>query len=233
MKFRVLSKRFLNQILFFGVLFPSVTLAEGGDIKPYIEGHISQVFIDDVDGTTSVSASGFNLAIAGVFEYENATALGTEIGLKGIGHPNIRLGISYQQFDAELKAIDISAALSFNGTVLTTAAGRVTKEELEAAGAEFGDDAKAYSLNAYYDLDQLGVFKPYLGLGIGFADIENTEDDELMISGYFGINYLLTKNIYMGLRGAVRRIDGPTDLAGIDYDDITYKEIGAVLGITF
>lgn len=233
MRFRVLFKRFLYQILFFGILFPSLSFADGINVKPYLEGHISRIFIDDVDGTTSVAASGFNLAVDGVFEYENATAFGMEIGLKGIGHPNIRVGISYQQFDAELEAVDISAALSFNGTVLTTAAGRVTKEELEAAGVEFGDDAKAYSLNAYYDLDQLGALNPYLGIGIGFADIENTEDDEFMISGYLGFNYSLTENMYLGLRGVFRRINGPTDLARIDYDDVTYKELGVVFGITF
>ena len=51
--------------------------------------------------------------------------MGAEVGVIGLGcNPNLRFGLSYHQFGAELEAVDVNAALTFNGIVLATAAGR-------------------------------------------------------------------------------------------------------------
>ena len=200
----------------------------------YIEGQISRGYIDDVDGSLNQAVAGFNIDATGVFSYEDSTSLGVEVGVIGLGgNPNLRFGLSYHQFDAELEAVDVNAALTFNGIVLATAAGRISREQLVAAGADIGDEAKSYSLNAYYDFTGSQQFIPYIGIGIGLADIENTEDKELMLSGYLGANYSVTENLYIGLRGSARHVHGPTDLAGINYEDVVIYEVGAVTGIKF
>ena len=174
----------LITVAFAGVLLSTSAMAQDVQLKPYVEGQISRVMIDDVDANTSVQGGGFNAAIDLVGEYEDATAFGVEVGLAGIGGTGFRAGIGYTTFDAELEAVNVSGAISFNGTVLFAGAGRVTAEQLENAGAEIGEEVRALSVNAYYDFQLDSSFAPYLGVGVGRADIENVKDKEIMLSIY-------------------------------------------------
>jgi len=201
--------------------------------EPYVEGQISHMMIDDNDGSISASAGGFSAAATGVFHYDDATAFGVEVGLASIGGTGFRAGVSYTMFDAELEAVDGSGAVSYNGTVLLAAAGRVTADQIRNAGVEIGEKVRAYSINGYYDVDLGSAFKPYLGLGIGIADIENMEDNELLLSGFAGVNYAFTENFYAGLRASIHNVAGPTDKFGIKYDDFRTYAVGAVIGYKF
>ena len=223
----------LITVAFAGVLLSTTAMAQDVQLKPYVEGQISRVMIDDVDANTSIQGGGFNAAIALVGEYEDATAFGAEVGLAGIGGTGFRVGLGYTTFDAELEAVNVSAAVSFNGTVLFAGAGRVTAEQLENAGADIGEEVRAYSINSYYDLDLGSSFKPYLGVGVGKADIENVKDNEIMLSGYAGVNYLISNGLYAGLRASIHNIEGFEDEAGIIYDDVRVYAVGAVLGYSF
>lgn len=48
-----------------------------------------------------------------------------------------------------------------------------------------------------------------------------------------GANYQVTDKLYLGLRGGLRRVNGPTDNLEIQYDDITAWNVGVVIGIIF
>lgn len=191
--------------------------------------------IDDVDANTSVQGGGFNAAIALVGEYDDATAFGAEVGLAGIGGTGFRAGLGYTTFDAELEAVNLTATnITFNGVAIPGAAsGRVTADQLKAAGADIGEKVKVFSVNAYYDFDLDSNFKPYLGLGVGMADIENMKDNELALSGYAGVNYAITENLYAGLRASIHHVEGGEDEAGIKYDDLRTYAVGAVVGYKF
>ena len=204
-------------------------------LKPYVEGQISRMMIDDVDANTSVQGGGFNAAIALVGEYDDATAFGAEVGLAGIGGTGFRAGLGYTTFDAELEAVNLTATnITFNGVAIPGAAsGRVTADQLKAAGADIGEKVKVFSVNAYYDFDLDSNFKPYLGLGVGMADIENMKDNELALSGYAGVNYAITENLYAGLRASIHHVEGGEDEAGIKYDDLRTYAVGAVVGYKF
>jgi opacity protein-like surface antigen len=225
--------RNLITVAFAGVLFSTTAMAQDVQLKPYVEGQISHVMIDDNDGSISASAGGFNAAATGVFQYDDATAFGVEVGLASIGGAGFRAGLSYTTFDAELEAVDGSAAVSFNGTVLLAAAGRVTADQLRAAGADIGEEVKVFSVNTYYDFDLGSNFKPYLGLGVGMADIENMKDNELALSGYAGVNYAVTENLYAGLRASIHHVEESEDELGIKYDDFRTYAVGAVIGYKF
>lgn len=226
----------LITVAFAGVLLSTTAMAQDVQLKPYVEGQISRVMIDDVDANTSIQGGGFNAAIALVGEYEDATAFGAEVGLAGIGGTGFRVGLGYTTFDAELEAVSFTAnaTLAIGGVVLAGAAsGRVTGDELRNAGADIGEEVRAYSINSYYDLDLGSSFKPYLGVGVGKADIENVKDNEIMLSGYAGVNYLISNGLYAGLRASIHNIEGFEDEAGIIYDDVRVYAVGAVLGYKF
>jgi len=229
----------VNRKLFAAVLGGSLfafapAMADGlPAVSPYIEGQISRMHINDVDGTTSAAAGGFNAVVSGEADYKSDIALGAEIGVRKIADTGFRVGASFTSFDAELEQVDLSGALSFNGVVIGTASGTVTADQLEAAGVTLDNDVKAYSINTYYDFDFGKKFIPYFGLGIGLADIENADDKELMISGILGINYMLSENLYAGARAAYHRVNGPSDSFGISYDDISAYSVGAVMGFNF
>ena len=228
--------RNLITVAFAGVLLSTTAMAQDVQLKPYVEGQISRMMIDDVDANTSVQGGGFNAAIALVGEYDDATAFGAEVGLAGIGGTGFRAGLGYTTFDAELEAVSFAAngTLAINGVVLTGAAsGRVTGETLRNAGADIGEKVRAYSINSYYDFDLDSSFKPYLGVGFGMADIENMKDKELMLSGYAGVNYAFTENLYAGLRASIHHVQGPEDELGIKYDDLRTYAVGAVVGYKF
>ena len=225
--------RLIPIIAIAGVLSSVPAFAQDRQLQPYIEGQISRVFIDDVDANTTTQVGGFNAAVDLTGEYEDATALGAEIGIAGIGGSGLRMGLGYTTFDAELEAIDVSAAISFGGVALATVADRVTADQLRNAGADIGEKVKAYSINAYYDVDMSTAIRPYIGLGVGLADIENMEDKEVMLSGYVGANYSFTENFYAGLRASIHHIEGPEDEAGILYDDIRTYALGLVVGVKF
>ena len=217
------------------LIISSPAVAQEIKLKPYVEGQISRMMIDDVDANTTVRAGGFNAALALEGDFETATAFGAEVGISGIGGTGFRAGLGYTTFDAELEAVNGTANnFTFNGVAIPgSASGRVTADELKAAGADIGEKVKVFSVNAYYDFDLDSNFKPYLGLGVGMADIENMKDNELALSGYAGVNYAITENLYAGLRASIHHVEGGEDEAGIIYDDIRTYSVGAVIGYKF
>lgn len=206
-------------------------MAEGS--RPYIEGQISLMQVDDVDGTTSVAVGGFNAVVNATAEYDSDIAFGAEIGVRKIADTGFGVGVSFTSFQADLEQVDLDAALSFNGVVIGTASGTFTADQLATAGFTLDNEVNTYSINTYYDFDGGKKFTPYVGFGIGLADIENANDKELMLSGIVGINYVLTENLYAGGRAAYHRISGPNDSLGFSFDDITVSSVGVVMGYNF
>ena len=227
--------KFLSAAAVAALIISSPAVAQEIKLTPYVEGQISRMMIDDVDANTTVRAGGFNAALALAGEYEDDTAFGAEVGISGIGGTGFRAGLGFTKFDAELEAVNLTANnFRYNGVAIPGAlSGRVTADQLRAAGADIGEEVKVFSVNAYYDFDLGSNFKPYLGLGVGMADIENMKDNELALSSYAGVNYAVTENLYAGLRASIHHVEGGEDEVGIIYDDIRTYSVGAVIGYKF
>lgn len=210
---------------------PAVSIADAGNV--YVEGGAAYSQIRDVDGGTSIASGGFNAAVDFTSDYDHGLFVGIEAGLANIAGTNFRAGISAGHMSFDLNKVTGSGAVSYNGTQILAAAGTATKADLEAAGVSTADSAKVYSLNGYHDFELDNSFTPYLGLGVGLADIEYTNDKELVLSAYAGVNYDITENVYGGLRASYHRVNGPTDSFGVNYDDVTAYMVGAVVGYKF
>ena len=195
----------------------------------YIEGHLNYYNqVDDVDTTTITdTVAGSDIVGKLTNEYDSDIGLGFEVVVTNDGS-NIRFGLSYSETKIELTKLTVS------GTVDGVAgSASYTPAQVSAVGVSFDNDVKSYSLNAYYDFKTNRTFTPYVGVGLGQADIENANDKEVSKSLYLGGRHSVNDQMYVGLKGAYTMIDGPTDKLGLSYDDITHKSVSLIVGYNF
>ena len=196
----------------------------------YIEGQVNYNQVDDVDTKTfSGTVGGLTFSdLKASNEYDSDIGLGFEVGVTNDGS-NIRFGLSYSESKIELKKTTMSL-----GTVDGVAGSlSITPADWSTVGVSFDNDVKSYSLNAYYDFKTNRTFTPYVGVGLGQADIENANDKEVSQSLYLGGRHSVNDQMYVGLKGAYTMIDGPTDKLGLSYDDITHKSVSLIVGYNF
>jgi len=222
-------KKLLYVPLLYGLLISSSFSAE-----PYLEGQVGMASVEDANGDTLVRTGGFNVAVSvDDLSYDSALMFGGEFGFKNlIPNANLRMGFGISTFEAEFEDGTITAGTTFNG-VTVTASTAFTAADATAAGFTLDNDVTLFALNSYIDIPTQSELSPYIGVGLGFADIENAEDNEFTASFLFGANYKITDNAYIGAKGAYHNVFGPTDSLGIEYDDINVWTFNIALGIEF
>ena len=201
-------------------------------VKGYIEGQVNYTQVQDIDlknftGTISNGRTFENLK--GKLGYNSDIGYGVEFGVSEFLNKNFRLGLSYGVNKIELKKATGVSGLS-NGDPLPSSA---TPQDVRDLGLNFDSNVKIYSLNAYYDFNNINGFIPFIGAGLGQTDILNAKDKELSKSLYLGAKYFMDKNIYVGGKGTYTMVDGPEDKNGMKYDDITLYAFTLSVGYQF
>jgi opacity protein-like surface antigen len=201
-------------------------------VKGYIEGQVNYTQVQDIDlknftGTISNGRTFENLK--GKLGYDSDIGYGVEFGVSEFLNKNFRLGLSYGVNKIELKKATGVSGLS-NGDPLPSSA---IPQDVRDLGLNFDSNVKIYSLNAYYDFNNINGFIPFIGAGLGQTDILNAKDKELSKSLYLGAKYFMDKNIYVGGKGTYTMIDGPEDKSGMKYDDITLYAFTLSVGYQF
>ena len=211
--------------------------ASFGDMKPYIEAQINYHNPDEVSSNTLSGASTHNgITTSGSIkienEYDNETAAGVEFGFSV--SDNSRIGFAYTRPDFELDKIGLNASATItDGT--TTLTGTFSRDELATVGPAdtFDNEVRLLSMNYYYDFDLSSEIKPFLGFGVGIANIENAKDNELALSLHGGAKYYLADKVYLGGKASYSQIQGPTDRFGFKYEDIDFWTATLALGYEF
>ena len=200
----------------------------------YIEGQVNYTQVQDIDlknftGTISNGRAFENLK--GKLGYDSDIGYAVEFGVSEFLNKNFRLGLSYGVNKIELKkATGISGS---SGDPLELLPPTATPQDVRSLGLNFDSNVKIYSLNAYYDFNNINGFIPFVGAGLGQTDILNAKDKELSKSLYLGAKYFMDKNIYVGGKGTYTMIDGPEDKSGMKYDDITLYAFTLSVGYQF
>jgi len=207
----------------------------------YIEGQVNYTQVQDIDlknftGTISNGRTFTNLK--GKLGYDSDIGYGVEVGVSEFLNKNFRLGLSYGANKIELKkATNVSGRTTITAgeetTIIDPIGPSVTPQQIRDFGLNFDSNIKIYSLNAYYDFNNFNSFVPFVGVGLGQADILNAKDKELSKSLYLGARYLVDKNIYVGGKGTYSMIDGPEDKNGMKYDDISLYAVTLSVGYQF
>ena len=196
----------------------------------YIEGQVNYTQVQDIDlkNFTGTRNGRFFENLKGKLGYDSDIGYGVEVGVSEFLNKNFRLGLSYLENKIELKkTTEIS---NTDGEALPSSA---TPQEIRSLGFNFDSNVKIYSLNAYYDFNNFNSFVPFVGAGLGQADILNAKDKELSKSLYLGARYLVDNNIYVGGKGTYSIIDGPEDKNGMKYDDISLYAVTLSVGYQF
>jgi opacity protein-like surface antigen len=222
----------MKKITIVTLLLVTTSFNAYAQVKGYVEGQINYTQVQDLD-TNTYSGTAGGVAFTngkGKLEYDSDIGYGVEVGASELLNKNVRLGLSYGKNKIELKKATISGTLVSGGTTVT---GSATPAELRSIGLDFDNDVKTYSLNAYYDFDNVNGLIPFIGAGLGQADIQNAKDKELSKSLYLGAKYFVDKNMYVGAKGTYSIIDGPEDKIGIKYDDISLYAVTLSVGYQF
>lgn len=215
-------KKLLAASLF---ILPLAVQAQG-----YIEGQVGYTFIDDVDTKTYSSVE--TGSVQGSLDYDSAVAYGLEIGMKNFeAHNVLRMGLAWNRVSADLDkaSIDISG-----GTLIDPISGSASSSELKSEGLNFDNDVNVYTANFYYDIPlNSSAFTPYLGFGIGMADIDNAKSNELALIGIVGGRYEISDGKYLGMKYQYIDVADFEDELGIEYDGVGAHMISATLGMDF
>ena len=203
----------------------------------YIEGQLGHHSTDVSTKSYTGSASSLTwTGLKGEVDYDIDPALGIEIGTNLTD--NVRVGASYTSMDAKMESITVSAGSVSDGTTTyNNASGTVTRSQIASlsSGLEtsFDNKVKLLMVKAYYDFDMEGDIKPFVGVGIGKADIENATSKETAMSIGFGAKYKIDDSMYVGATYSRTSINGPTDELGIGYEDIDVDSFYLMLGKSF
>jgi opacity protein-like surface antigen len=220
-------KRLLIGILFFTA--PTCALAQDdGKLNAlYTEFSVGASFIPEVSTKTITITDGVDTATGRInLNYDTALTVGAEVGIAGVGIPEVRLAVGYEFLQARFDSgVAVGTVNGVSGSLA------FTRADVASFGIDLDNDVHLVTGNIYYDLPDWGRVTPYLGVGVGAAFIQNA-DTQLAVTASAGIRIPLNDNIYAGVRYRYYHISGPTDDFGIEYDAISNHSIMLLLGIT-
>ena len=194
--------------------YAGANLQGGSDLEgisgPFTTGNIG-------DGSTIDVADG--TAYGWETEFDTGSVLGAEIGYKM--HNGFRVGLEATRSEAGVEGheeitLDGGDIGALDGATLVGAAlplGATINEFL--ADAQGDIEQKGVFLNGYYDFNNGGRFKPYIGAGVGMVDV----DIDYAPSGSQVVDGGETVLGYQGRVGASYNVTGPIDLFG----EYTYR----------
>jgi opacity protein-like surface antigen len=200
----------MKNILLAVALAALTTTVFAADLKPYIEGSVGYARTDDAKISFVHNTSGSATYRA---NYDNDVNYGFEIGASNVLNPNIRLGAQYIKYQFDQKS----------GT--TTFADGSTEAETELVKMK----ANVYLLNAYYDFNNTSKITPFLGVGLGVADIDGNKNNEFSWAAHLGGKYNFNDNLYLGLKGSYLRVNGG-DIVCTDATNCKVEDSDAISG---
>ena len=218
-----------------GIFSTNLVFAE---IRPYFEGQMNYIDPDDVStDTLAGNLSGIDYLDTRIdFKHKSDTSPGFEFGLYNLfDNSNLRLGFSYTKssINIDYETSSLSGAIS-KGLLLLPEGVGITREDYKAVGLNFEKNVKLYMLNAYYDFDFKNNFKPFIGVGLGLSDLDNTDDGkEFTYSGMIGARYYFNEQVYVGGKFTHFSIEGPKDKMGLNYRDIDLYTGTLSVGLEF
>jgi opacity protein-like surface antigen len=199
----------------------------------YMEANFGKSKISDVNTKPyngNIGSDTWNASAS--IDYNSPTYWGFEIGANKLGSLPLRVGFAYTTLKAKFEQANLSGSATIGGQNYNANI-PITRADLAAAGLDFDNRVTIYGANAYYDFDTKSALRPYLGFGVGLADISNAKDNEFTYSLHAGLNYDISKATYIGARVGWYRISGPTDELGIAYQDIKTTNYGVTLGYRY
>ncbi len=201
----------------------------------YVEGQLGDTMMMDVNTKTySGSYGGLTWSnVKATISHDNAINYGVEAGLANVFGSAFRVGVSYNTFSAKANTLKGSGIVTYGSDTLDLSSVSLSHADLASLGVSFDNKVKMYMTNGYYDFNAGSAFRPFVGLGIGLADIEHAKSKELALSASLGAQYHFTQNIYVGGKLQGNWVHGPKDEFGVGYENIKAATAMLSLGANF
>lgn len=220
-------QRFIITMLLVVAPVSAGALPSANETSTYAEVGVGVSIIPAVSTKTYTLTDGVNVATGKVtLNYDTALTAGAEIGLAGVGVPQLRLGIGYDFVQARFSSGDLVGTLNGSPGSL-----HFTRSDVASFGITLDNDVHLISGNISYDLANWGAITPYVGVGAGAAIIQHA-DTQLALTATAGLRAAIDDDSYVSLRYRFYHISGPTDDFGIQYDAITNHSIMVLFGMT-
>ena len=113
--------------------------------------------------------------------------------------------------------------------MFTAASGTLSAEELAATGWNADNGVDVFSLNFYYDIPVRAGFKPFIGIGPGFANIEHARNREPALVFSLGGLYEISDGFRLGIKYQYIGIDEFEDQLLIPYKNVNAHTISATI----
>ena len=226
---------FRKPILLLTALYPALVIGDTDPRNSYAEVGFGVIMPSDASTEALTGSSGgvtFNNLRSNI-EYDSATIWSLEYGRyldKSVG---LRMGVNYSSFKLKLKRLYGSGSYTYGGTTYNVSTS-YNRSEITGSGVTFDNNVKILSLNIYKDFDRSSSdVTPFLGFGLGQADIENAKDNEMAYSFILGVNYDFSDKTYVSGRFQSTVISGPTDSVGLKYEDGDAQTLMVSVGTRF
>lgn len=166
------------------------------------------------DGTTLDVAAG--TAYGWNTEFDNGTSFSAELGRTYYNAGGYRAGVELVVSSAD---VDTHTDVTLGGGAIGTLDAAAIAGSADALGVTIADvvadgrgeiSQTALFVNGYYDFNHTGTFRPYVGAGLGFADVEVTYSP----SGIGVIDDSETKFAYQVKAGATYAINESWEVFG-------------------
>ena len=214
--------------IFTALVLLVTTLIVSAQVTPYVEGSVgyfkmssatlSNFLYDPVNGNNLTSYNVSNKGDPGI-------DLGVEVGAGHLFGTGLRLGVSETYVSIK--------NLKTNGT-FTSSSGTTVESNLDAGNMS----VNLMMANAYYDFSiDNSSFTPYIGAGYGVYANNRMTGTGTAWSLMTGVNYSLTENVYVGLKGTYYSLsqltinDGPG--SNNVYGSTNAFSVNGVLGYKF
>ncbi len=163
-------------------------------------------------------------------DYDDDFFFGGEVGVDL--NDGFRVGLSYRDIELSFGSANVTGSAT-DGTTTIDVNAPVSRDDVSSLGLTFDSDAQVLLASVYYDFQTDDPLTPFLGLGIGQADIKSLKSDENVISATVGAQYDLQDNWYATASASYMQIDGGEDDLGIRYEDIDVYLFDVGIGYKF
>ncbi len=224
----------MNKILTATAFVAAVALSTNAyAATPYVEGQIGYANPSKFDTNTySGTEDGLTWTNAKLSaNYDSSASFGAEFGFKDVA-PNIRLGASFTTMKFDFENTTLSGSIT-DGVDTLSGSATFSAADFASVGVNLDTRVNIYMANAYYDFKNDSKFTPFVGFGVGVADIKIAEDKAFAYSVNAGAQYSIDKNIYVSAKAAYTNIDGPKGDIGIEFKNIDLYTVNVALGFEF
>ena len=227
-----MNEKFIT-ILIGALTFISLHNANAADI--YVEGQVGTTRVANVDTDKYSGTEGGVTAthVTGTMEYDSNLTMGAQIGFSNFGINNMRLGLSTKKLKAKFTSMELNGSLT-DGATTVTGPKTFKNSDFGSIANSIDNKVQVYYLTGYYDFPTDNKLTPYVGVGVGLADIQNAKDKEFALGLSAGANYVVTEKIYLGMRLDYSRIAaGVTDKIRITNEAKQSVSALATIGFRF